>query len=71
MGVECAWPPRDVGSANRRGVPRVAGRLRRKTWRAIALAVVVGLLSFGGWSLKEAAIDISTVVPSVVPTQSE
>lgn len=70
IGVECAWPVREVMTANRTRADHKA-RISRRAWRAIALAVVAGLLTAGGLSLKDSAIDISTVLPSGVPTQTE
>lgn len=71
MGVECAWPVRDDAATDLRKVQRGGGTLRRHAWQAVAAAVVVALLSVGGWSLKDSAIDISTVLPSGVPTHTE
>lgn len=71
IGVECAWPVRQVVTIDRQSVQRPSGNLRRYARRAIAMAVVVVLLTFGGWSLTDSAIDIATVLPSSVPTQIE
>jgi hypothetical protein len=71
MGVECAWPVREVVTIDRQSVQLPLGKLRRHAWRAVAVAVVVALLTFGGWTLKDSAIDIATVLPSSVPTQIE
>lgn len=71
LGVECAWPIREAVAPERSGRQHGASDSRRHAWRAIALVVVAVLLGFGGWSLKDAAIDFVTVVPSTVPTQTE
>lgn len=71
MGVECAWPVREGVATGQRKAQRGGGTLRKHAWQAIAAAVVVALLSVGGWSLKDSAIDISTVLPSGVPTHTE
>lgn len=70
--MECAWPVRGVLTADQRDVRHEANKLRRlHAWRAIAMAVVVALLTFGGWTLKDGAIDVAAVLPSGLPTPTE
>jgi hypothetical protein len=71
IGVECAWPVRFVSIAQVRGVQQSVCVPRRPGWRALVIAVVVCLLTFGGWSLKDSVIDLSTIAPGGVPTQAE
>ncbi|MGB7989060.1 MAG: hypothetical protein WCF44_06665 [Candidatus Methylophosphatis roskildensis] len=71
MGVECAWPVREGVATDQPKARRGGETVRKHAWQAIAAAVVVALLSVGGWSLKDSAIDISTVLPSGVPTHTE
>lgn len=72
IGVECAWPVRFVSVAEL-GVVRqsIGGVPHGPAWRVFVLAVVVCLLTLGGWSLKDSAIDIATMLPGGVPTQAE
>lgn len=72
IGVECAWPVRFVSVAEL-GVVRqsIGGVPHGPAWRVLVLAVVVCLLTLGGWSLKDSAIDIVTMLPGGVPTQAE
>jgi hypothetical protein len=62
---------REVITIDRRSARQATSDLLGHAWRAIAVAVVVALLTFGGWSLKDSAIDIATVLPSSVPAQIE
>lgn len=72
IGVECAWPVRFVSVAEL-GVVRqsVGAPPPGPGWRVVVVAVVVCLPTLGGWSLKDSAIDIATILPGGVPTQAE
>lgn len=71
IGVECAWPVRFVSVAELGVVRQSVGVPHGPAWRVLVFAVVVCLLTLGGWSLKDSAIDIATILPGGVPTQVE
>ncbi|MBK8336664.1 MAG: hypothetical protein IPL03_08720 [Sterolibacteriaceae bacterium] len=72
IGVECAWPVRFVSVAELGVVQQsIGGVPHGPAWRVLVFAVVVCLLTLGGWSLKDSAIDIATMLPGGVPTQAE
>lgn len=71
IGVECAWPVRVVSIAKPRDVRQTVVVPQAPRRRVLLVAVVVGLLTLGGWSLKDSAIDIATNLPGGVPTQAE
>lgn len=71
IGVECAWPVRVVSIADPRGVRQTVVVPHGPRRRVLVIAVVVGLLTLGGWGLKDSAIDIATNLPGGVPTQAQ
>jgi hypothetical protein len=71
IGVECAWPVRYGSVAEARVVRQSVGVPHRPDWRVLVIAVMVCLLTLGGWSLKDSAIDMTTILPGGVPTQAE
>lgn len=70
IGVECAWPVRELGVVElAASVP--AAKVRRRRWQSVVATLAVGLLVAGGWSLRGSAIDTGAAVPSVGPAQNE
>lgn len=73
IGVECAWPVREVDPGERRDIQAAAVRSRSRSYgrTAVVLVVAVGLLAVVGWNLTGSALSTGAAVSGSVPTQTE
>lgn len=71
IGVECAWPVREVDPGERQDVQAAAVRSHSYRRTAVMLVVAVSLLAAGGWSLTDPAVKIGTAASTSMPTQTK